>query len=353
MTSNNEFVGVDEELAKYIELAKAKITVVGVGGAGCNTINRMAEVGIEGATLVGVNTDAHHLAKIKAHKKVLIGKKSLRGLGAGSNPDVGEDAAREDIDDLSAAVADSDMVFITGGLGGGTGTGAAPVIAEIAKEMGALTVGVVTLPFSVEGATRMENALKGFEKLRKNADTIIIIPNDRLLDLSPDIPLNAAFKVCDEVLTNAVKGITEIINKPGLVNVDFADVKTIMTRGGTAMIGLGSSRGESGDRAFEAVEQALASPLLDIDVSGANRALINVTGGPDMSLSEVDKVIETVASKISKSAHIISGAVIDDQMQGKELRVLVVITGGKLKMLEGGKPTVTMDEDDLGIGYVG
>ncbi|MAG22116.1 MAG: cell division protein FtsZ [Candidatus Diapherotrites archaeon] len=349
-------IGNDEELVKLLETAQAKIRVVGVGGGGGNTITRMTEVGITGAETLAVNTDAQDLLKAVANKKMLIGKELTRGLGSGSDPSVGEGAARESIEDLTETLSDADLVFITCGMGGGTGTGAAPTISEIAKEVNALTIGVVTLPFTVEGRKRMENALHGLGNLRKNCDTVIVIPNDKILEIAPDLPVNAAFKVADEVLTNAVKGITEMVTKPGLINLDYADLKTILSRGGAAMIGLGESRGdENGEaRALEAVENALTSPLLDVDISGANRALVNVIGGTDMTLREAEMIVETVSAKISSNAHIIWGAMIDDNMPRNQIQAMVVIAGGKFPYLDGDVDKMDLSEPiDLGIEFTG
>ena len=247
----------------------------------------------------------------------------------------------------------ADMAFVLTGLGGGTGTGAAPVVAEIAKEMKALTLGVVTLPFTVEGKKRMENAMTGLANLKKYADTVIVIPNDKILEIAPDLPVNAAFKVADEVLTNAVKGITEMVTKPGLINLDFADLRTILQRGGAAMIGLGESRSsEAGEsRALEAVENALTSPLLDVDISDANRALVNVVGGSDMTLREAEMIVETVSAKISNNAHIIWGAMIDDTIPKNQIQAMVVIAGGKFPYLDGGSDGRQSGEIDLGIKF--
>ena len=343
----------DQDLVKLLESSKAKIRVVGVGGGGCNTINRMTEVGILGAETIAINTDAQDLLKVKADRKVLIGRKLTRGLGSGSDPSVGEASAQESIEDLSEELSDSDLVFITCGMGGGTGTGAAPVVAELVKKIKCLTIGVVTLPFTVEGRKRNENALNGVANLRQHADTIIIIPNDKILEIAPDLPLNAAFKVADEVLTNAVKGITEMITKPGLINLDFADLRTILERGGAAMIGLGESTSHGANseaRALEAVENALTSPLLDVDISGAGRALINVVGGSDMTLREAEMIVEAVSAKINSNAHIIWGAMIDDNLPKNQIQAMVVIAGGKFPYLDGvGEPT--QGPVDLGIQF--
>jgi len=354
-SGSKKYIGKDEELVKLLETAQAKIRVIGVGGGGGNTITRMTEVGIIGAETLAINTDAQDLLKVTADKKILIGKELTRGLGSGSDPTVGEGAARESLEDLTEILSDSDLIFITCGMGGGTGTGAAPIISEIAKAMKALTIGVVTLPFTVEGRKRMENALHGLANLRKNADTVIVIPNDKILEIAPDLPVNAAFKVADEVLTNAVKGITEMVTKPGLINLDYADLKTILSRGGAAMIGLGESRGdEKGEaRALEAVENALTSPLLDVDISGANRALVNVIGGSDMTLREAEMIVETVSAKISSNAHIIWGAMIDENMPRNQIQAMVVIAGGKFPYLDDTDKIDLSEPIDLGIEFTG
>ncbi|MFW5902634.1 MAG: cell division protein FtsZ [archaeon] len=326
----------DEELKETIQNAGSGIKVIGTGGSGNNTMKRMQEIGIKGAELVAMNTDAQHLLSTPANSKLLLGKKITDGLGAGSDPKIGEKAAKEQKEEIKEQVEGLGLVFVTCGLGGGTGTGTAPVIARQAKELGALSVAVVTLPFSVEGEKRMDNAIKGLKRLRESADTVIVIPNDKLLEIVPELPLNAAFKVADEVLANAVKGITEMITKPGLVNLDFADIRTILKDGGAAMIGLGESdTDETGEaRALEAVEEALNSPLLDVDVSNAGKALINVVGGPSMSLREAEVVMEAVASKIKRDSHIIWGAMIDKDMRENKIETMVVIAGGKIPFID-------------------
>ncbi|NYZ74612.1 cell division protein FtsZ [Candidatus Micrarchaeota archaeon] len=319
----------DEEILKFIEESRPNIYIVGAGGSGSNTLDRLFQLGISGVNLIAMNTDARHLLHIRANKKVLLGKKVSKGRGAGSNPAVGEESAKEAIADIKETLKDPSMVFITCGLGGGTGTGSAPIIAEAAKGMGALTVAVVTLPFTSEGKVRMENALAGLEKLKKNADTVIVIKNDKLLNLVPDLPLNTAFKVCDEVLAGSVKGIAELVTKAGLVNVDFADLRTILAEGGFAVIGLGEASldAKKEDRARVAVETALNSPLLDADVSTSTRALVNVIGGEDMSLKEAEYVIAETASRINPNAHIIWGSRIDPNIKKTSMRVLVVLAG--------------------------
>ena len=257
----------DEDLEKVLQSLTTTIKVVGCGGAGTNTITRCFGEGINGAELIAINTDAQHLLLAHAPYKILIGRHLTRGLGAGSLPQIGEEAAKESEQDIRDAIAPSDMVFVTCGLGGGTGTGCAPIVAQIAREAGALTIGVVTLPFGVEGRVRMDNAEAGLKRLREVCDTVIVIPNDKLLDIVPNLALNAAFKVADEVLMRSIKGITEMITMPGLVNLDFADLKTVMKRGGVALIGLGEAEGDN--KAVDAITEALNSPLLEVDITEA------------------------------------------------------------------------------------
>ncbi len=343
---------LDEELEKLLAKQSAAINVVGAGGGGNNTINRMSEIGITGAETIAINTDAQDLLYTTANKKILLGRELTGGLGAGSIPKVGEEAARESEHDIKKALEGADMVFITCGLGGGTGTGSSPVVAEIAKKSGALTVGVVTLPFTMEGQRRYENAIIGLEKLESFVDTLIVIPNDKLLELAPNLPLHTAFKVADEILTNAVKGIAELVTKAGLVNLDFADIRTIMTDGGVALIGVGESDAEN--RAVEAVEKAINNPLLDVDITGATGALINVCGGPDMTLEEARKVVETVSSKLDEDARIIWGAQIMDDL-ANTIRAMLIVTGVKSTQILGHtlkkRKSKTADEE-LGIEFV-
>ncbi|MEK6841406.1 MAG: cell division protein FtsZ [Nanoarchaeota archaeon] len=345
---------IDEELEQLLNNQKAKIKVIGAGGAGNNTINRMSEIGITGAETIALNTDAQDLLYTNAQTKILIGREVTGGLGAGSIPQVGEEAAKESEQDIKHAITGADMVFITGGLGGGTGTGSMPVIADIAKKIGCLTVGVVTLPFSMEGQRRYENALIGLEKLENIVDTLIVIPNDKLLELAPDLPLHTAFKIADEILTNAVKGIAELVTKAGLVNLDFADIKTVMGKGGVAMIGVGESDTEN--RATEAVEKALNNPLLDVDITGANGALINVMGGPDMTLEEARRVVETVSEKLDEDARIIWGAQISEDME-KVIRAMLIVTGVSSPQILGPKRQNIKKkkeiQNELGIEFIG
>jgi cell division protein FtsZ len=314
----------DKDLEEVLAQLKTEIAVIGCGGSGCNTITRMMEEGIHGARLVAMNTDAQHLIRVTAQQRILLGRQRTRGLGAGSIPQVGEEAALESVEDIKRAVEGCDMVFITTGLGGGTGTGSAPVVAKAARDQGALTIAIVTLPFTAEGAIRRENAEAGLERLRDIADTVIVVPNDRLLEVVPRLPLYAAFKVADEVLMRAVKGITELITLPGLVNLDFADVRTVMERGGVAMIGMGESDAE--DKAADSVKKALRSPLLDVDISGATAALVNVVGGPDMTIAEAEGVVQEIYERVDPSARIIWGAMVDPAMQHR-MRTMLVVTG--------------------------
>ena len=345
---------IDEELEQILANQRAKIKVIGAGGAGNNTINRMSEIGITGAETIAINTDAQDLLYTNANTKILIGKETTGGLGAGSIPQVGEEAAKESEQDIKHALTGADMVFITGGLGGGTGTGSMPIIADVAKKLGCLTVGVVTLPFSMEGQRRYENAIMGLEKLENVVDTLIVIPNDKLLELAPDLPLHTAFKIADEILTNAVKGIAELVTKAGLVNLDFADIKAVMGKGGVAMIGVGES--DSENRAVDAVEKALNNPLLDVDITGASGALINVAGGPDMTLEEARRVVETVSDKLDEDARIIWGAQISEDLE-KTIRAMLIVTGVTSPQILGPKKGASKRkreiENELGIEFIG
>lgn len=322
----------DRELEEIIKRQAARIKVVGVGGGGCNTVSRIREIGIKGGEVIAMNTDAQHLLFSSADHKILIGRELSRGLGAGSNPRIGAEAAKEQSADIKKRLENSDLVFVTCGLGGGTGSGAAPVVAEIAKKQGSLVIGVVTLPFTVEGAKRIENAMESLEKMESIVDTLIVIPNDKLLELAPDLPLPTAFKLADEILTNAVKGITELVTTSGLVNLDFADIRTVMSGGGVSLIGVGES--DSKDRAIEAVEKALNNPLLDVDVKNAGGALINVIGGPDLALDEYKQIVQVIGEKLSPDAKIISGAQISPDME-KHIRVMLIITGVKSPQISG------------------
>ncbi len=329
---NPELAQIDRELEELLKKQLAKVKVFGVGGGGGNTISRMREVGIKGCEMIAVNTDAQDLLYSEADYKILIGKELTQGLGAGSNPRVGEEAAHESDSEIKKKLSSTDMIFITCGLGGGTGTGAAPVIAELAKKQGALVVGVVTLPFTMEGKKRIENAMYGLERMESNVDTLIVIPNDKLLELAPELPLQTAFKVADEILTNAVKGITELVTKSGLVNLDFADVKAVMMNGGVSLIGMGEA--DSQNRALDAVEKAITNPLLDVDISNAGGALVNIIGGPDFTLEEAKTVVSTVGEKLSPDAKMIWGAQISEDLE-KSLRVMLIVTGVKSSQIVG------------------
>ena len=344
---------IDKELAELLKKQAAKIKVIGVGGGGGNSLSRMREIGIKGGELIAINTDAQDLLYANADQKILIGRELTQGLGAGSNPKVGQEAAKESESEIKKKIAGSDMIFITCGLGGGTGTGAAPVIANLAKKQGALTIGVVTLPFTIEGRKRIENAMEGLEKMESVVDTLIVIPNDKLLELAPDLPLHTAFKIADEILTNAVKGTTELVTTSGLVNLDFADIKTVMVDGGVSLIGMGESDTEN--RALDAVEKAIQNPLLDVDISNATGALVNIIGGPTMSLDECKSVIETVGDRLSPDAKLIWGAQIAPDME-KTLRVLLIVTGVKSSQILGHGESVESlrhkeIEEELGIEF--
>ena len=303
----------------------AVIKVVGVGGGGTNAVNRMVDAGLRGVEFIAVNTDAQALAMCDADVKIHIGSKITRGLGAGANPDIGYQAAIESKDELRDAIKGANMVFVTAGKGGGTGTGAAPVIAELAKELGALTVGVVTRPFMFEGKRRARQAEDGIRELREKVDTLIIIPNDRLLQVvERRTSIIDAFKVADDVLRQGVQGITDLITVPGLINLDFADVRTVMKEAGSALMGIGVAGGEN--RAVEAAKAAISSPLLEASVEGAMGILLNITGGADLGLFEVNEAAEIISSAADADCNIIFGAVVDPSL-GDEVRVTVIATG--------------------------
>ncbi|HBO33145.1 MAG TPA: cell division protein FtsZ, partial [Anaerolineaceae bacterium] len=303
----------------------ARIKVVGVGGGGCNAVNRMIAEGLQGIEFIAINTDAQALLKSQAQYRVRIGDKATRGLGAGGDPKIGKAAAEESAEDLYEVLKGSDMVFVTAGMGGGTGTGAAPVVAQIAKEIGALTIGVVTRPFSFEGTHRARSAEQGSMALKEHADTLIVIPNDRLLQIvTKNIGLNDAFRLADDVLRQGIQGISELITVPGLINLDFADVRTIMSEGGAALMAVGQASGE--DRARLAAEQAISSQLLDVTINGARGILFNVTGGPNLSLFEVNQAAAIIKETASSDVNLIFGAVVDENM-GDSIRITVIATG--------------------------
>lgn len=303
----------------------ARIKVVGVGGGGCNAVDRMIDEGLQGVEFVAINTDAQALLRSKAGLRVRIGEKLTRGLGSGGNPEQGRKAAEESADDLYEVLRGSDMVFVTSGMGGGTGTGAAPIVSQIAKEVGALTIGVVTRPFTFEGSRRIQTAEGGITKLKEQSDTLIVIPNDRLLQIvDKRSNLQDAFRLADDVLRQGVQGISELITVPGLINLDFADVRTIMSEGGAALMAVGSAKGE--ERAREAAEKAISSQLLDITIDGAHGILFNVTGGPDLTLFEVNQAAAIIKETAHPDVNLIFGAVIDPAMKD-EIRITVIATG--------------------------
>jgi cell division protein FtsZ len=319
----------------------AVIKVVGVGGGGTNAVTRMVDAGLRGVDFIAINTDAQVLMETDADVKLAIGKERTHGLGAGANPSVGREAAEESRDEIKETLKGADMVFVTAGEGGGTGTGGAPTVAEIARGLGALTVGVVTRPFSFEGRKRAEQAEQGIRELQEQVDTLIVIENDRLLQVvEKTTPLIDAFRVADDVLRQGVQGITDLITVPGLVNLDFADVRTIMNEAGSAMMGIGKASGES--RAAEAARAAVSSPLLETSIDGATGILLNVTGGPDLGLFEVNEAAEVVTAATDTNAMVIFGAVIDEAMKD-EVRVTVIATGfgGARRRRPTASPTTT------------
>jgi cell division protein FtsZ len=303
----------------------ARIRVVGVGGGGSNAVNRMIEANVSGVDFVAINTDSQALLLSDAPTRVHIGEKSTRGLGAGGDPEQGEKAAGESVEDLYEVLKGSDMVFVTAGMGGGTGTGAAPIIAKVAREQGALTIGVVTRPFMFEGSQRARAAEQGINKLKEHVDTLIVIPNDRLLELTDKrVSLTDSFRMADDVLRQGIQGISELITVPGLINLDFADVRAIMSEGGAALMAVGTGEGE--DRARIAAEQAISSRLLDVTIDGAQGILFNITGGSDMSLYEVNQAAAIIRETAHPDVNLIFGAVIDEAM-GEEVRITVIATG--------------------------
>jgi cell division protein FtsZ len=311
----------------------AVIKVVGIGGGGVNAVNRMIEVGLKGVEFIAINTDAQALLMSDADVKLDIGRELTRGLGAGANPEVGRKAAEDHIEEIEEVLQGADMVFVTAGEGGGTGTGGAPVVAKIARSLGALTIGVVTRPFGFEGRRRQTQADQGVEDLRAEVDTLIVIPNDRLLSLADrEISVIDAFRQADHVLLQGVSGITDLITTPGLINLDFADVKSVMHGAGSALMGIGSARGE--DRAMQAAEKAISSPLLEAGIDGAHGVLLSVSGGSDLGLFEINEAARLVSDAAHPEANIIFGAVIDDTL-GDEVRVTVIAAG-----FEGGEPPV-------------
>ncbi|MCL4458334.1 MAG: cell division protein FtsZ [Chloroflexi bacterium] len=334
----------------------ASIKVVGIGGGGSNAVNRMIEADMRGIEFIAVNTDAQALARAEAARKVHIGEKMTKGLGAGGNPIIGAKAAEESSELLFEALKDADMVFICAGMGGGTGTGAAPVIAQVAQEQGALTVAVVTKPFSFEGARRRLVAEEGIAQLKDKVDALITIPNDRLLQVvERKTSLESAFRIADDVLRQGIQGIAELITVPGIINLDFADVRSVMAQAGSALMAIGRAEGEA--RAIDAAKEAIASPLLEVSIEGAKGVLFNVTGGPDLTLFEVTEAADIIAKAAHPDANIIFGAVIDQRMQG-EIKITVIATGfdGKPSIVKPVTPTKlrevplpNFESDDLDI----
>lgn len=339
----------DKELEKIANQLEVCIKLVGCGGAGCNTVNRCIEEGLAGVQMLAINTDAKHLLTVRSPKKILLGKTTTRGLGAGARPEVGEKAAMENEPEIKEFLKDSQIVFVTAGMGGGTGTSSSFVVGRLAKEQRALTVGVVTLPFRSEGELRMENAMNGLSKLSKVCDTTIVIPNDTLIELVPNLPVQAAFKVGDELLLQTIKGLTEMLTRAGLVNVDYADLKTILNEGGVSLIGVGEADGHVKDRIEEAVEEALNSPLLGkIDLRDAKGALIRVVGGPDMNIEEAAEAAEIITGRIKPEARLIWGCSVESEMQGK-VRVLLIVTGARSQyvlMRDGEVPVIERTSED-------
>ena len=303
----------------------AELKVIGIGGGGSNAVERMIDEGVQGIEFIAVNTDAQALVRSSAPTRIRVGDKSTRGLGSGGQPSLGQKAAEESVEEIREAVEGADMVFIAAGMGGGTGTGGAPVIADAARATGALTVGVVTRPFEFEGSTRARYAEEGIRELQERVDTLVIIPNQRLLTVAdPKTPMNAAFAMADDVLRQAIQGVSDLITQPGLINLDFNDVRAVMTESGSALMAMGEGQGE--DRATEAISQALNSPLLDVSIDGARGVLLNFTGGMDMTLHEVNEAALIVAKTADANANIIFGTVIDESMEGR-VQVTVIATG--------------------------
>lgn len=335
-----------------LRVGQANIKVIGAGGAGNNMVSWLYKRGIKGAEIIAVNTDKQHLQISEADKKFIIGRDVTRGLGCGGFPQKGAEAAQESLNELKTALHQADMVFVCAGMGGGTGTGSAPVIANIAKDTGAIVIGTVTMPFNIERA-RIEKAEFGLEQLRKHSDTVIVIDNNRLVQIAGNLPIQQAFAVANELVATMIKGIVETIAIPSLVNLDFADVRAIMTNGGVAAIGVGSS--DTTNRVDEAVKGALENPLLDINYEGATGALIHVIGGQDMTLEEINRIGELVTAEMDEDANVIWGARVDDSMKGK-LMVMTIITGvnspwivGRQQVKETKKAQI---EDELGIELI-
>ncbi len=338
---------INEKKQELEEPNNANIKVIGAGGAGCNMVNWLYQKGISGAEIIAANTDAQQLKIVEADKQLLLGRELTRGLGCGGYPEKGEEAAKESMQDIKKALEGADMVFVCAGMGGGTGTGSAPVIAKVAKELGAIVIGTVTMPFNIERA-RIDKAEIGLQKLRAVADTVIVIDNNRLVRIAGHLPVTQAFAVANEIVSTMIKGIVETIAIPSLVNLDFADVKAIMTNGGVAAIGVGTS--DTNNRVEEAVQDALSNPLLDINYEGATGAIIHITGGPEMTLEEINRVGELVTASMDADANVIWGARISDDMKGK-LMVMTIITGVKSPWIlgKGDQQNNRQAQEELGI----
>lgn len=339
----------DIEIEKIANQLDVCIKLVGCGGAGCNTVNRCIEDGLSGIQMLAINTDAKHLLTVKSPKKILLGKVTTRGLGAGARPEIGEKAAMENELDIKEWLKGSQIVFITAGMGGGTGTSSSFVVGRVSKESRALTIGVVTLPFKSEGDLRMENAMSGLSKLAKVCDTTIVIPNDTLIELVPNLPVQAAFKVADELLLQTIKGLTDMLTHAGLVNVDYADLNTILNEGGVSLIGVGDAVGKPMERIEDAVEEALNSPLLGkIDLKDARGALIRVVGGPDMNIEEAAKAAEIISGRIKPEARLIWGCSVESAMAGK-VKIMLIVTGARsqyVMLRDGDVPVIERTAED-------
>jgi len=347
--SSDQRTPEDVEIEKIASGLDICVKLIGCGGAGSNTVNRYVSEGVKGVETLALNTDAKHLLSVNAGHKMLIGKTLTRGLGAGAKPDVGERAAMENERDLEDFVKGSQIVFVTAGMGGGTGTSSSFVVARLAKETRALTVGVVTLPFKSEGELRMENALAGLSRLARTCDTTIVIPNDTLLELVPNLPVQAAFKVADELLVQTIGGLMEMLTRAGLVNVDYADLRTILDEGGVSLIGVGESESESSTRVKDAMEDALTSPLLGkIDIAEARGALIRIVGGPDMTVEEAAEAADIVSSRLRPDSRVIWGCSVEEGMKGR-VKVMLIVTGAKSQYVllrDGTEPVISKTSED-------
>ncbi|MBW2980322.1 cell division protein FtsZ [Candidatus Woesearchaeota archaeon] len=344
----------EEQGTKELDIGQANIKVIGIGGAGNNMVGWLYQKGIKGAEIIAANTDRQHLDITDSDRKFLVGKEVTRGLGCGGYPEKGAEAAQESIQEIKEVLKSSDMVFVCAGMGGGTGTGGAPIIAQVAKDTGSIVIGTVTMPFKIERA-RVDKAEFGLQQLRQVADTVIVIDNNRLVNIAGNLPIKQAFAVANELIATMIKGIVETIAIPSLVNLDYADVKTIMTNGGVAAIGVGAS--DTNNRVDEAVKGALSNPLLDISYKGATGALIHIAGGPDMTLDEINKVGEQVTESLDPDANVIWGARVDDTLKGK-LTVMTIITGVKSPWILGkidytkASPQAMQISEELGIDVV-